>query len=71
MRNAYKILMGKTEKKRPLVRLRSRWEDNIRIDIKGIGCESVDWIHLAQDRDGSQEYGNEPSYFIKGREFFD
>jgi hypothetical protein len=37
--------------KRPLVRCRCRWEDNIRMDIKEIWCEVVDRMHLAQDRD--------------------
>jgi hypothetical protein len=50
MRNAYKILVGKPEGKRPLGRPRSRWEGNIRTVLKGTGWEGVDWIHLAQDR---------------------
>jgi hypothetical protein len=49
--NAYKILVGKPEGKRSLGRPRCRWEDNIRVDLKDIGWEGVDWIHLAQDRD--------------------
>jgi hypothetical protein len=44
-------LFGKPEEKRPLRRPRSRWEDNIRIDIREIGWEVLDWIHLAQDWD--------------------
>jgi len=51
MRNAYKILVGKPEGKRPLGRPRRRWEDNIRMDLREIGWEVVYWIHLAQDRD--------------------
>jgi len=51
MRNAYKILVGKPTGKRPLGKPRRRWEDNIRIDLREIGWEGVDWIHLAQDRD--------------------
>jgi hypothetical protein len=51
MRNAYKILVGKPEKKRPLERPKSRWEDNMRMYVREIGWEGVDWIHLAQDRD--------------------
>jgi hypothetical protein len=50
-RNAYRILVGKSEGKRPLGRLRRRWEDNIRMDLREIGWSSVDWIDLAQDRD--------------------
>jgi hypothetical protein len=49
--NAYKILVGKPERKRSLGRSRCRWEDNIRVDLKEIAWEGVDWIHLAQDRD--------------------
>jgi hypothetical protein len=51
MRNAYKISVVKREGKRPLGRLNYRWEDNIRMDLREIGWEGVDWIHLAQDRD--------------------
>jgi hypothetical protein len=50
-RNAYRILVGKPEGKRPLGRLRRRWEDNIRIDLREIGWGGMDWIYLAQDRD--------------------
>jgi hypothetical protein len=51
MRNANKILVGKPEGKRPLGRHRCRREDNIRMDLREIGWEGVDWIHLGQDRD--------------------
>jgi hypothetical protein len=51
MRNAYIILVGKSEGKRPLGRPRRRWEDNIRMCLREIGCEGVGWIHLAQDED--------------------
>jgi hypothetical protein len=50
MRNAY-ILVRKTEGKRPLERPRCRWEDNIRMDLREIGLEGVDWMHLAYDMD--------------------
>jgi hypothetical protein len=50
-RNVYRVLMGKPEGKRPLGRTRHRWEDGIRMDLREIGWGSVDWIHLAQDRD--------------------
>jgi hypothetical protein len=50
-RNVYKVLMEKSEGKRPLGRPRRRWEDGIRIDLREIGWESVEWIQLAQDRD--------------------
>jgi hypothetical protein len=45
------VLVGKPEEKRPLGRLRHRWEDNIRMDLQEVGCGGMDWIGLAQDRD--------------------
>jgi hypothetical protein len=51
MKNTYKILVRKREGKKPLGRPRRTWEDNIRMDLREIGLEGVDWIHLAQDRD--------------------
>jgi hypothetical protein len=50
-RKVYKILVGKPEGKRPLGRLRCRWEDGFRMDLGEIGLGGVDWIQLAQDRD--------------------
>jgi hypothetical protein len=47
MRKAYNILVGKPEGKRPLGRPRYRWEDNIRMDLREIELEAVDWIHLS------------------------
>jgi hypothetical protein len=49
MRNAYKILVGKPEGKRPLGRRRCRREDNTKIYVKEIVYENVDWLHLAVD----------------------
>jgi hypothetical protein len=51
LRNAYIILVGKPEVRRPLGRPRRRWPNNIKIDRKGVRYEDVDWIHLTQDRD--------------------
>jgi hypothetical protein len=51
MRNMYKILVGKPERKRLLGSSRHRWEDNIRINLTEIKWEGVDWMRLAQDRD--------------------
>jgi hypothetical protein len=48
--NAYRILVGKPKRKRPLVRLWHRWEVIIKMYLKEIHYESVDLIHLAQDR---------------------
>jgi hypothetical protein len=50
-RKLYKVLVGKPEGKRPRVRPRRRWEDGIRMDLREIGLERVDWIRLSQDRD--------------------
>jgi hypothetical protein len=49
-RNAYRLLVGKSEGKRPLGRPRHRWVDNIRMDLREVGWGDVDWIGLAQDR---------------------
>jgi hypothetical protein len=51
MRNAYSILVGKPEGKRSLGRSGHRWEDNIRMDLREVVEESVNWVHLAQDND--------------------
>jgi hypothetical protein len=50
-RTAYRIFVGKPEGKRPLGRPRRRWVDNIKIDLRAIGCDGVDWLDMAQDRD--------------------
>jgi hypothetical protein len=50
-RNAYRILVGKPEGKRPLGRRIRRWVDNIEMDRREIGWSGMDWIELAQDRD--------------------
>jgi hypothetical protein len=42
-------LVGESEGKRPLGRLRRRWEDNIKMDLQEVGCECMDWIELAHD----------------------
>jgi hypothetical protein len=49
-RNAYRLLVGEPEGKRPLGRPRRRWTDNIKMDLLEIGLSVVDWICLAQDR---------------------
>jgi hypothetical protein len=50
-RNAYTILMGKPEGKRPLQRPKHMWMDSIRMDLSEIGWDGVDWIDVNQDRD--------------------
>jgi hypothetical protein len=49
--NVCKIMARKPEEKRLLGRHRCRWEDNIRMDLRAVGLEGVDWIHLVQDKD--------------------
>jgi hypothetical protein len=49
-RNAYRLLVGKPEGKRPLGRPRRRLVYNIKMDLEEVGCGDVDWIGLAQDR---------------------
>jgi hypothetical protein len=52
-RNVHRVLVGKTEWKRPLERPRRRWEDGIKMDVRetGWGGGGVEWIYPAQDRD--------------------
>jgi hypothetical protein len=49
-RNAYRLLVGKPEGKRPLGRPKRSWVDNIRMDLGEVGWCDVDWICLAKDR---------------------
>jgi len=65
---------GEPEEKRPLVRARHRWEDNIKMDLQDVGWEGMDWIDLAQDRDRWRALVNavmNQSGSIKCREFLD
>ena len=50
-RGVYRVLVGKPEGKRPLGRLRRRWEENIEMDLQEVECGVMDWIELAQDGD--------------------
>jgi hypothetical protein len=50
-RNAYRLMVGKPEGRRPPGRPRRRWVDNIKMDLLEIVWGCVDWIGLAQDRD--------------------
>ena len=47
----YRVLVRKSEGRRPLGRPRLRWVDNIRMDLQEVGCGYMYWIGLAQDRD--------------------
>jgi hypothetical protein len=49
--NAYRILVGKPEGKRPLRIRRRKWVDNIKIDLREIGWDGMDWMDMGQDRD--------------------
>jgi len=49
-RDGYRVLFGKPEGKRPLGRLRRRLENNTVMDLQELGCGSMDWIDLAQDK---------------------
>jgi hypothetical protein len=67
-RNTYRILVGKPEGKRALGRPRCRWVNNIKMDLRGIGWDGMEWIDLVQDKrpvEGCCEHGNEPSGSIK------
>ena len=50
-RGIYRVLVEKPEGTTPLGRPRFRWEDNIKMDLKEVGCGGMDWIDLTQDRD--------------------
>jgi hypothetical protein len=49
-RSFYRVLVGRSEGKRPLGRPRHSWEDNIKLDLRKIGMDGANWIQLAQDR---------------------
>jgi hypothetical protein len=51
MSSIYRALVGKPEGKRPLGRLKRKFEDNIKMDFQEVGCEALDWIELAEDKD--------------------
>jgi hypothetical protein len=73
-RGVYRVLVGEPEGKRPLGRLRPKWEDNIKMQFQEVGCGGMDWIDLAQDKRqlaGTCECGNEHSGYIKCGEFLD
>jgi hypothetical protein len=63
LNNLYRVLVGKSERKRPLGRPKHRWEDNIKMDLQEVGRGGMDWIELAQDRDRWQALVNEVMNF--------
>ena len=65
--------MGKPKGKRPLVRPRPRWEDNVKMDLQEVECGGMDWsiwLRIGTGA-GTCECGNEQSGSIKCREFLD
>jgi hypothetical protein len=50
-RGVYRFLVRTREGKRPLGRPSRTWEDNIKMNLQEVGCDGMDWIELAQDRD--------------------
>jgi hypothetical protein len=71
--HAYRIVVGNPERPRTNERPKLRSQNNIKMDLKQIKYESVDWIHLAQDRDRCRALANsnEPSGSIEGGKFFE
>ena len=55
-RNAYRVIVGKSEGKRPLGRPRRRLEDNIKMHLRVVDCNPGEWIDLAEDRDQWRAY---------------
>jgi hypothetical protein len=74
-RGAYRSLVGKPERRRPLGRPRRRWEDNIKIDIREFGWGAWTgsiWLRIGTEQvAGSCECGDEPSGFIKCGKFLE
>jgi hypothetical protein len=50
-RVVFRVLVVKPEGRRPLARPKHRWENNIKMDLREVGCGYVDWMKLAQNRD--------------------
>jgi hypothetical protein len=57
-RGVYRVLVGKPEGKRLPGTPRCRWEDNIKMNLQEVGCEGMDWVELAQDRDRLRTFVN-------------
>jgi hypothetical protein len=73
-RGLCRVFVGNPEGKIPLGRIRRRWDNNITVDLPEVISWGMDWIDLAQDTEkvaSCCECGNEPSGFIKYREFLD
>jgi len=57
-RVVYRILMWKSEVKRPFGKPRRKWEDNLKMTLQDVGCAGRDWIELTLDRDRCWEFVN-------------
>jgi len=57
-RGVYRVSVGKPAGKGRLVRPRSRWEDNIKMDLQEVGCGDMDWMELARGRDRWRAFVN-------------
>ena len=57
-RGVYRVLVGKSEGKRPLGKPRRKWEDNTNLDLREVGCGIMEWIDLAVYRDRWQTFVN-------------
>jgi hypothetical protein len=58
MRGVHRVLVVKSEEKRPLGRPTHRWGDNIKMDVQEVGCGGLDWVDLAKDGDRWRELVN-------------
>ena len=56
IQKANRVLRESIDRKRPLGRLKRRWEDNIKMDLREVGCDVGDWINLLQHRDQWRAY---------------
>jgi hypothetical protein len=63
-RGVYRVLVGRTGGKSPLGRPRRRWEDNIKMDLREIGIDRVNWIRLSQDRVRWRDFVNMAMIFF-------
>jgi hypothetical protein len=57
-KRAYRVLVGRPEGKRPLGRLRHRWEDNIKMNLRELRMDGANWIRLTQDRVQYRDFVN-------------
>ena len=57
-RAVYRVWVGKPKGKRPLGRPKRRWDDNIKMDLKEVECEGMDWTDVVMDRDSRRALVN-------------